>query len=291
MAGIQNGADAIELDVWISADDKIVVSHRDTNLPEDYMYASLVSVNKGETPLVKDYKVADQDKYLIKEAWVHQKAAKKTYLSDKFTTPADPHMHLPLFSDILDAVCPTGKKIVVDLKGNNNTIAPRVIQLLETKNLFSCIHTITTFQWTKFQNPDYFPVTDHLEPVRFETRLTRSLLFNKYPQNDADLIHAAEYYNVSEFHPSCVLFDNNTEWGHSFVQLAHNTGRRVSCYYGSDIDKEDLLKDKLQYGLDELCTNNPDILSRLVSSSPSPSVHPVAPSYKKTPRKSFHPLQ
>lgn len=260
--------------MWLSADDEIVISHRDTGLPDDDLWPSLVPAADEPTPLVKDFYASQRNKFLIKEAWVHQKVDNKTYRSDDFTTPAIPWMYLPLLSEVLDAVCPTGKKIVVEMKGNDPRLGPRVVELLEKKNLFDCIHIFSTFQWEKYQNPEYETVADLLEPIKNEPRIERALLFNVYPTANTELLKAAKYYNAHAFHPSCVLLDDDNQWGTEFIKAAHSDNRVVSCYYGSDIDHEELLADKLNnYDLDEICTNNPDILSALIENNGSLPQH------------------
>lgn len=254
--------------MWLSADDEIVVSHRDTCLPDDNLYASLVPATDEPTPLVKDFYASQRNKYLIKEAWVHQKVDNATYHSDNFTTPALPWMYLPLFSEVLDAICPTGRKIICEMKGNDPRLGPRVVQLLEQKRAFDCIHVISSFQWEKYQSPEYVTVADLFEPIKNETRVGRALLFNKFPTANSELLKAADYYNAVAFHPSCALFDNDSAWGSQFIKDAHAHNRAVSCYYGSDIDHEELLADKLNnYDFDEICTNNPDILTALIENN------------------------
>ena len=62
---------SIELDVWLSADNEIVISHRDSIYDNDTLYASLCPDEAtGKTPTVGEYKVSDREKYKVKEAWL-----------------------------------------------------------------------------------------------------------------------------------------------------------------------------------------------------------------------------
>ena len=85
---------------------------------------------------------------------IHQQVDNATYHSDSFTTPAKPSTYLPLLSEVLDAICPTGKQVIIELKANGERdgIGPAVIKLLEKKHRFDCVHAFSSFYWKKCSN-------------------------------------------------------------------------------------------------------------------------------------------
>ena len=60
---------SIELDVWLSEDDQIVVAHRNSQTSDDHLRSSLVADADGNLPDVGHFKASERNKYLIKEPW------------------------------------------------------------------------------------------------------------------------------------------------------------------------------------------------------------------------------
>ncbi|KAH7832112.1 putative Glycerophosphoryl diester phosphodiesterase family [Monocercomonoides exilis] len=268
LQAIKDGADVVELDVWLSSDDQIVISHRDLQSKIERLGQIITpSLDGSKTPSVKHYNASERYKFRVKLPWAYDKVRSSLYKSDKYVMQWVPPIPLPKLSEVLDAVCPTGKKIVIELKGNDKAIGPRVFDLVTKKKMESCIHVVSSFYWKKYHGLMYQVVTDLMEPIKDDNRLKKALLFSMPPTNYPNMFKSAKYYNASAFHPACSLLSKPKM--KSFIAEANGKGYDTMCYFGTNNkDDADTLRETLKTGVKSICTNRPGVLRKIVDEVP-----------------------
>ncbi|KAK2949664.1 putative Glycerophosphoryl diester phosphodiesterase family protein [Blattamonas nauphoetae] len=261
MAAFSNGADAVELDVWISRDDQLVITHRDrTDASKEHLHASLAPLGSVATPKASDYEHSKRNFFPIKLPWSYEQPSRGKYLSDDYRMRHQPVTYIPTLGEVIENVCPTGKKIVIEMKGNNEQVGPRVIAELEKYNAFDCVHTISSFEWK--QHRPLPPKHDLMKSLINETRVTRALLMGVSLKISNDfMLDGAKYYNASYLHPSCGSLDG--AWRKTLTK-AKERGMKTSCYFGTTNEDEAAVRKALTYPLDEICTNNVPLVTKLV---------------------------
>ncbi|KAK2949704.1 hypothetical protein BLNAU_15375 [Blattamonas nauphoetae] len=267
---IKVGADVVELDVWLSKDDELMISHRNNpNGTKDDLFASITPGVGTSTPRPDQFEYKKRNVYPMKAAWSKDKRPRQEYLSDKYNVAYNPIMPLPTLGEYFDAVCPTGKKIVVEMKGDDARLGPRIIAEIERRDVFDCIHAISSFEWNvNNTNPH---LADLFEPIRYDTRVQRALLYGGTQKTSNDFIlTAAKYYNAHFIHLNCNALDANWQ---STINKARAQGLESFCYYGGGIDTYSHFDKAMSYGVDEICTNNPALLYQYL--------HPQSPKRTK----------
>ncbi|KAA6361145.1 MAG: hypothetical protein EZS28_043328 [Streblomastix strix] len=225
--------------------------------------------------------------------WAVDKPERDEYNSDQYNVSYKDHgpIYIPLLSEVFTEVCPLGKQIIVELKGNRADIGPRVIQLAKDMDIVNCIHTFSTFHWSKF-NPSRANEVDLLEPLKNETIIPKALLFKFRPEELLNPLKAAEYYNATALHTNCQLLWNDIEVRNQIFHRAQtgdiydqkpnneqydsNSQKKdefklqrkltTSCYFSAEYTDtvEELEKTIDMNVLDEICTNNPQLLRQIL---------------------------
>ncbi|KAK2960928.1 hypothetical protein BLNAU_4015 [Blattamonas nauphoetae] len=254
---LEVGAYAVELDVWISKDDQLMISHRNhVDGSKDDLFASITPGLGTTTPRPDQFEYKTRSLYPMKAPWSKDRRPRAEYLSDRYTVAHIPITLLPTLGEYLDGVCPTGKKIVVEMKGNDARLPLRVVQEIEKHNAFDCIHAISSFEWNYANTAVH--QADLFESIKNETRVKRALLYSSsQPSGNDFILTAADHYNASFIHPKCTALD--ARWNSTIIN-AHRKGLEVMCYFGSQIDTFTHFDTAMQYGVDEICTNNPALL-------------------------------
>ncbi|KAK2961541.1 putative Glycerophosphoryl diester phosphodiesterase family protein [Blattamonas nauphoetae] len=262
LSAIEMGADVIEIDVWLSADNEIVITHRDKWADNERLYPSIVTMNNDTIPTPSDYSHRDRSRFPVKAAWSRDRPDPNMYLSQQYSTPHTPLTTIPLLREALQAVCPTGKKLVVELKADREDIGRLVMTEIEKYASFDCIHAISSFYWSKHQVLGGYHF-DLLKPLKDDPRVKRALLIQvPHPDGVTSFIKAAKYYNASYLHPSCRMMNR---WTEAMMQEVHQAGLEVMCYFGSQsMDKEADFVKAINKGVDEICTNSPKRLRNLI---------------------------
>ncbi|KAJ4456398.1 hypothetical protein PAPYR_8363 [Paratrimastix pyriformis] len=263
LAGRAEGADRVELDTWLTADNQIIVVHGGAATTHGSLVGSVVNeAPGGVTPLVEQTNYENITEYHVKMPWVVEKPA-KGYETDSYRTPYQPYMHLPLFKDVLKAVCPTGAKIQVEMKGNNPNLAPALIALLQEMDLVDCVHGFSSFYWGTYNGPIQ---ADLFKPIVGKSPVPLFLLFNldTYQLPSADqVVEAVRAYNASGIHPCFDQFDEPNKT--YIIQRAAQEGFAVMSWTpGHRADTPDEMRHLIDKGLKEICTNNPGQLRRIL---------------------------
>jgi len=265
LAGRSEGADRVELDTWLTADNQIIVVHGGSAASRGTLKGTTVNLTPGgSTPIVELFPYENITRFPVKMPWAVEKPDPVVYETDDYRVPYAPRLALPLLRDVMKAVCPTGVRIQVEMKGNNPALGPAIISLVQSMGMTKCIHGLSSFFWGKFNGPI---AADLFKPIAGWSPLPIFLLFNmdNYPLPAADLVVAAvREYNASGIHPKFSEFDEPKKT--YILDRAKKEGFAVMSWTpGSRTDTEAELRHLIEKGVKEICTNEPGLLRRIIN--------------------------